>query len=41
MWDAPLKDEKGIVTITEAFEEFLDEFKHKLNKTWLDKGSGF
>ena len=41
MWVVSLKDKKGIATITDAFEGFLDKFKHKLNKTWLDKGSGF
>ena len=36
----PLKDEKGI-TITNAFQKFLDELKQKQNKIWVDKGSEF
>ena len=36
----PLKDNKGI-TVTNAFQKFLDESKSKLNKTLVDKGSVF
>ena len=35
-----LKHKKGI-TITNAFQEFLDESKCKPNKIWVYKGSGF
>ena len=38
MWVVPLKDEKGI-TITNAFQNILDESNCKLNKIWADKGS--
>ena len=37
-WIIPLKDKKGI-TITNAFQNFLDESNHKPNKIWVDKGS--
>ena len=40
MWVAPLKDKKGI-TITYEFQTILDKFSHKLNRTWVDKGSEF
>ena len=39
-WVILLKDKKGI-TITSAFQTILDESKHKPNKIWVDKGSGF
>ena len=39
-WVVPLKDKKGI-TITKAFQNFLDEFNRKPNKLWVDKGSEF
>ena len=39
-WVAPLKNKKGI-TITNAFQHFLDEAKRKPNKIWVDKGSEF
>ena len=39
-WVIPLKDKKGI-TITNEFQKFLDESKHKQNKIWVDKGSEF
>ena len=35
-----LKCKKG-TTITNAFQKFLDESNHKLNKIWVDKGSEF
>ena len=34
------RSKKGI-TITNAFQKILDESNHKLNKTWVDKGSEF
>ena len=34
------KDKKDI-TITNAFEEILDESNRKPNKIWVDKGSDF
>ena len=37
---APLKDKKGI-TITYEFQTILNKFSHKLNRTWVDKGSEF
>ena len=37
-WVIPLKDEKGI-TITNTFQNILDESKRKPNKIWVDKGS--
>ena len=36
----PSKDKKGI-TITNAFQKFLDELKRKPNKIWVNKGSKF
>ena len=39
-WVVPFKDKKG-VTITNAFQRFLDESKRKPNKIWVDKGSEF
>ena len=39
-WVVPLKDEKGI-TITSAFQKFLNESEHKPNKIWLNQGSEF
>ena len=36
----PLKDKKGI-TITNAFQKFLDESNCKPNKIFMDKGSEF
>ena len=35
-----LKDKNGI-TVTNAFQRFLDESGRKPNKTWVDKCSGF
>ena len=35
-----LKDKRGI-TITNAFQKFLDESNCKPNKIWVDKGSEF
>ena len=39
-WVISLKDKKGI-TITNAFQKFLDESNRKPNKIWADKGSKF
>ena len=39
-WVIPLKDKKGII-ITNDFQQILDESKRKLNKIWVDEGSGF
>ena len=39
-WVVPLKDKKGI-SIVYAFQKILKESKHKCNKIWVDKGSGF
>ena len=39
-WVIPLKDKKGI-TITNVFQNILDESKRKPNKIWVDKGSEF
>ena len=36
----PFKGKKG-VTITKAFQEILDESRHKPNKIWVDKSSEF
>ena len=36
----PLKDKKGI-TITNNFQNILDESNHKPNKIWVEKGSEF
>ena len=33
-------DRKGFA-ITNAFQKFLNESKHKANKIWVDKGSKF
>ena len=40
MWVVPLKDEKGI-TITEDYQEILDESNRKSNKICVSKGSKF
>ena len=37
-WVTPLKDKKG-VTITNAFQNILDESNCKPSKIWVDKGS--
>ena len=37
-WVITLKDQKGI-TITNAFQKFLDDLNLKPNKIWVDKGS--
>ena len=37
-WIIPLKDKKRI-TITNAFQEILDESNCKPNKMWVDKSS--
>ena len=39
-WVIPLKDKIGI-TITNAFQKFLDKSNRKRNKIWVDKGSEF
>ena len=39
-WVIPLKDKKGI-TITYAFQIFLEKSNHKPNKIWVDKGHEF
>ena len=39
-WVSPLKDKKGI-TITNGFQNILDESNHKTNKLWVEKGSEF
>ena len=39
-WVIPLKDKK-VITITNAFQNILDESNHKPNKIWVDKGSEF
>ena len=39
-WVIPLEDKKGMA-ITNAFQKFLDELNHKINKIWVDKGSEF
>ena len=39
-WVIPLKDKKGI-KITNALQKILDEFNHKPNKIWADKGSEY
>ena len=39
-WNIPLKDKKGI-TLTNAFQEILDESTRKPKKTWVDKGKKF
>ena len=37
-WVVPLKDKKGI-TITDAFQKFLDESERKPNKIWVHNSS--
>ena len=37
-WVIPLKNKKG-TTITNAFQNFLNESNRKRSKIWLDKGS--
>ena len=39
-WVIPLKDKKSL-TITNAFQKMLNDSKRKLNKIWVDKGSGY
>ena len=39
-WVVPLKDKKGI-SIFKAFQIILKQSNRKLNKIWVDKGSGF
>ena len=39
-WVIPLRDKRGI-TITNPFQQILDESKRKPNKIWVDKGSEF
>ena len=39
-WVIPLKDKKGI-TITNDFQNILNESNHKPNKIWVEKGSEF
>ena len=39
-WVAPLKDKKGVSTVT-AFQKILKESNRKPNKIWVDKGSEF
>ena len=39
-WVITLKDKKGI-TITNAFEKFLDKSNCKPNKIWVNKGKEF
>ena len=39
-WVAPLK-EKKCITITNDFQNVLDESGRKPHKTWVDKGSKF
>ena len=36
----PLKDKKGI-SITNAFDKIIKQFKRKPNKIWVDQGSEF
>ena len=36
-----MKDKKGKKAITNAYQQILDDSDHKLNKTWVDKGSEF
>ena len=40
-WVIPLRDEKGIITITNAFQKFLKESNQKPNKILVYKGSEF
>ena len=37
----PLKDKKNGITITNAFQKMLNEYKRKPNKVWVDKGIEF
>ena len=37
VWAVPLKDKKGIKS-PKTFQKILDEFTHKPNKIWVDKG---
>ena len=39
-WAIPLNDKKGI-TITNAFQTFLDDSNPKPTKIWVDKGNKF
>ena len=39
-WVFPLKDKKGI-TITNDFQNILDESNHKTNNLWVEKGGEF
>ena len=39
-WVAPLKDKKGI-TVTNTFENNLDQSNCKPSKIWLDNGNEF
>ena len=39
-WVIPLQDKRGI-TITNAFQNFLNKSKRKPNKIWVDKGREF
>ena len=39
-WVIPLKDKKRI-KITNAFQNILDESKHKSNNIWVHEGSEF
>ena len=39
-WVIPLKDKKGIITIS-SFQKNLKESNRKPNKKWVDKGSEF
>ena len=39
-WVIPLKDKKGI-TITNDFQNILNESNRKPNKIWVEKGSEF
>ena len=39
-WVVPLKDKK-VASIVNAFQKILDDSNRKLNKIWVDKGSGF
>ena len=39
-WVIPLKDKNGI-TITNAFQKFVDESNCKLDMIWVDNGSKF
>ena len=39
-WVVPLNNKKDIA-ITKSFQKILDESGRKLDKTWIDKVSGF